>query len=380
MLVTGPDQSRAAVAAVRLLAAAGYRPAVTHTGRTSLAAASRHCRRRVRVPSAELDPDRYRAAIEAESAARGYLAVLPGSDPALRALGRPEARFTDKLYTARRAAEAGIETPPTRVFDSYRDLLDAGGDLDYPIVVKPDVKRFLAQRVDRREELSRVPDGSGRLVVQPFLGDDLHGIIGLTWQGRLIAATRMRYLRIWPRPAGTVAAAVTIERDPVLEARLEQLLADHDGLFHADLIGPYLLDLNPRIHAALPLAAAAGSDVIRAYGALLEGREPRSVRGRAGVRFRWIEGDLRSLIHQVRRGRISIGDAVRWALPRPGTVHGLVSVQDPGPCLARLRFLPENLEVRRNRRREERRRAALVARQAGREPATRDVDDASSAH
>ena len=46
VLVTegGDGQSRAAVAAVRALAADGYRPAVTEYDGLSLAGASRHCR------------------------------------------------------------------------------------------------------------------------------------------------------------------------------------------------------------------------------------------------------------------------------------------------------------------------------------------------
>jgi hypothetical protein len=49
----GYGASRAAVAAVRALAGAGYRAAVTETNGRSLAGASRACARRVTVPRVE---------------------------------------------------------------------------------------------------------------------------------------------------------------------------------------------------------------------------------------------------------------------------------------------------------------------------------------
>jgi len=357
VLVTGPDQSRATVAAVRLLAEAGCRVAVTATGRASLAAASRYCRRRVRVPDAEADPAGYAAAVRAELSRGGYLTVLPGSDAASMALGRPEARFMNKLQAAELAGEVGLRVPPSRVFDSYEDLRSAASELPYPAIVKPETKRFLAQRVERPEDLARVPDGPGRLIVQPFLSDDLHGLLGLMWQGRLVAATHFRYLRLWPLPAGTVAAAVTIAPDPDLEGQVAHVLAGYDGLFHADLAGPYLLDLNPRIHATMPLAAAAGADIVAAYCDVLRGGQPRTVRGRPGIRFQWLEGDLRSLFRAVREGRISLRQALREARPRRGTVHSLESFHDPRPFLERFRFVRRDLETRQARRQGERRRA-----------------------
>lgn len=361
VLVSGPDQSRAALAAVRALAHAGYRPAVTVTGRASLAAASRFCRRRVPVPSVDTDAPGYAAAVRAVLAGGEYLTVLPGNDAASIALERPEARFMDKLHMARIAAEVGLSVPPSHVFDSYAELLAAAQELPYPIIVKPDVKRFLAQRADKPEHLARVPDGPGRLIVQPFLGDEMHGVLGLAWQGGLVAVVQFRYLRIWPLPAGTVAAAVTIDPDRDLEGRFARLLAGHDGLFHADLAGPYLLDLNPRIHATLPLAAAAGADLVAAYCELLEGGSPRAVRGRPGVRFRWLEGDLRSLIRGVRQGRLPVGEALRAARPRRGTVYSLESLGDPGPSLERFRFMRRELELHQTRFREQRRRAHEIA-------------------
>jgi hypothetical protein len=336
-------ESRAAVAAVRAAAAAGYRPAVTVSGGLSLAASSRYCLARVPAPEAASDPMGYADAVHAELARRPYRAVLPASDAALLALDMPVRHLLDKVECGVRARAAGLAVPPSQVFDSLGELRAQGDGFRYPIVIKPDIKRFMAMRLSGPADLERIPEHGGRLIVQPYLSDDLRGILGLIWKGRLVAATHLRYLRIWPLPCGTVAAAVTVAPDEALEARLERLLEGYDGLFHADLAGEHLLDLNPRIHAALPLAVASGANLVDLYCQLLGGAEPRRVRGRPGLFFRWIEGDIRSVLLQLAERRIGPRVALRALRPRRGTIHSYESLRDPGPLRARLRFVARRL-------------------------------------
>jgi len=338
VLVTG--DSRGAVAAVRALAAAGCRPAVTTSGSGSMAGASRFCARRIRVPDAALDPTGYAAAIRAEADRTLYLAILPATDAAITALALPEARLMDKVAWAPMARDAGLAVPPTAVFGSREELAAAADRLDFPIVAKPNLKRFTAQYLAGPQDLDRVPDVPGRLLVQPYLRDPMHGMIGLAWHGRLVAATQFRYERVWPFPCGTVSAAETVVPDEALIRAFERLLVDFDGIFHADLAGPYLLDLNPRIHATLPLAAAAGTDLIALYCGLLRGHTVGPARGRPGIFFRWLEGDTRSIVRGVRDGRLGLRDAVRAGRPRRGEVHGVESLTDPLPMLQRLHKIP----------------------------------------
>jgi hypothetical protein len=159
------------------------------------------------------------------------------------------------------------------------------------------------------------------------------------YQGRLVAAMRTRYVRLWPQPCGTVATAETLPPDPALEERVVELLAGYDGPFHLDFVGPYLLDVNPRIHATLPLAIRGGANIVAMYCDLLCGRPVSDVRVAAGLRFRWVEGDLRSLLWGVRRGRLDVGEALAALAPRHGTVHSFASYSDPGPSVARARYL-----------------------------------------
>ncbi len=330
----GHGFSRGAVATVRALALAGYRPTVTVSASRSLAASSRHCARRVRIPSTMRDPAGFAAAVRREAESRPYAAILPANDDALTALEWPVRHLLDKSAWTPVAASLGIAVPSTRLFEDADALRAASAEFDYPVVVKPDTKRYPARRVDSASALDGIP-GDGRLVVQPYVREAMRGMLGLVWHGRLVASVHFKYLRIWPIPCGTASAAVTIAPDTHLEERVAGLLAGYDGIFHFDLAGPYLLDVNPRVHATVALAVAAGANLPALYCDLVAGRSVATVRGRPGVFFRWLEGDMRSVLHAVRRGRLSPGGGAAALWPRRGEVHGFESLRDPGPLLER---------------------------------------------
>ena len=337
VLVTSGDNhgSRAALVAVRALAAGGYRPAVTVSGFRSLAGASRFCEQRVEVPSVTSNPAAFAGAVRAELLAGSYLTVLPISEPVLLALHLP-VPLVSKVATATAAAQAGIPVPPTRVFDSAQQLRDAADELDYPIVIKQDIKTHLAIRADSAAAVRSAELADGVLVTQPFLKDKLRGIVGLMWHGKLVSAVHMSYLRIWPIPCGTITAGETLPIDAELEAGLERLLANHNGIFHADLAGRYLLDLNPRAHAVMSLGVSAGVNVIAQYCDLLRGIPVAASRAKGGRFYRWTEGDIRSVLHAVRRGKMTWGSALRALAPRPRTAYCIEDMRDPWPFVERL--------------------------------------------
>jgi hypothetical protein len=341
VLVTDAGRSRGPVAAVRGLAAGGYEPVVAASTDMSFAAASRSCARSIRVPQAE--EEGYAAAIARELGAADYLAVFPSSDGALLALDAPGRRFLDKVESGRMAREAGLDVPPSRTFASAADLIAAATDLEYPVVLKPPIKTFPATRVDGPDEVAEVVVGDGPVIVQPFLNEQLRGVLGLVWQGELVASVHLRYLRLWPMPCGTVAAAETAPPDPYLDERLPALFQGYDGVFHLDLAGPFVLDVNPRIHAALSLARAAGANLAAMYCDLLRGRSVAPVRGREGIFFRWIEGDVKNLLWNIRRRRVDVASVLRAARPRRGAIHSYESLRDPGPMLVRFRAMARRL-------------------------------------
>jgi len=334
----GDGESRAAVAATRLLSTSGYGVTVTTSGSLSLAAYSRFCDRRVRVPRVYDDPGGYAEAVRSELAAGAYLTVLPATDDAVAALALPGWEFLNKATVAARVEAAGLAVPETRLAHDIDEARAASASLGWPVVVKPDLKRGLARRLESADEVAALPASLFPVLVQPFFTGTLNGVLGLMWDGALVRATHLRYLRVYPSPCGTIAAAVTREPDLQIEAGLQRLLATYQGVFHVDLAGNRLLDVNPRIHASLPAAVRAGSDPLSAYCALLEGEAVAESRARPGVFFRWLEGDLRSVYTSVARGDMRWPAAARALAPRRRTVHSFSSILDPGPSLARLGF------------------------------------------
>jgi predicted ATP-grasp superfamily ATP-dependent carboligase len=332
-------RSRSAVAAVRALAAAGYRPLVTVTGGPSAAGASRSCGGVLRTPHPS-SPD-FRDAVEGHLAAHPGAAVLAASDAVLVALDLPGAHLVDKAVLSKLAAAAGLSVPPTREFASGADLLEEAERLEYPLVVKAAVKTRTgedARRVDSARELPGALEAmSGSVVVQPFASGVMRAVSGVIADGELRAAVHQRYVRIWPADCGTASAAVTIEPDHDLEARLPQLLDGHTGVFQVQLVGDHVIDVNPRVYGSLPLAVAAGANLPAIACAAAAG-EPGTgvVRGRPGVRYRWLEGDLRRVLDDVRHGSLTVRDAGRALRPHRGTAHSVESLRDPGPTLVRV--------------------------------------------
>jgi predicted ATP-grasp superfamily ATP-dependent carboligase len=353
VLVTdhGDPLNRTSLAAVRALATGGYRAAVTLSGSgSSLAAASRFCARRVRVP-APSEGD-YRSAIHQEMGSGRYVSVLPTSDLALLALEPALLDLIHKERLAERAVAAGLAVPPSRSFGTARELRAAAAELQYPVVVKPMISVFPARMVNDPTDLVPLRMGAEPVLVQPYLTEPLHAVAGVIWKGEMVAAVNQRYLRTWPPDCGGGSAAETVSPDRDLEERLTRLLQSYEGIFMVQLAGPYLIDLNLRVYGSLPLAVAGGANIVEIYCDLLRGESVDPVRARPDVFYRWLEGDLRHAARSVRSGLIGMGSAVRSLAPRAGTAHSTESIRDPGPMLERLRRLAFDHQARRRRRSE----------------------------
>jgi hypothetical protein len=335
----GNGQNKTTLATVRCLAAAGYQPAVTVAVPQSLATSSRYCARLVRTPP--VSSPEYGDALRAELADGSYLAVLPTSDAALRALGSPMEYLLDKRLLDTYARAAGLPGPPTESFPTATALQTRAGTLTYPLVVKPTTKRYEARRIDSDGDLMRPLPDNGPVLVQPYLSENLSAVGGVIWRGRLVAAVHQRYLRTWPVDCGGAALAVTTAPDLALEDRLVRLLTGYDGIFIAQLAKGYLLDVNPRVYGSIPLAAKAGANLVGVYCDLLLGKAPahEPLRARPGVYYRWLEGDLKHAAHALNHGQAGFGTVLAALRPRLGAAHGPESLHDPGPMLARLRYL-----------------------------------------
>jgi predicted ATP-grasp superfamily ATP-dependent carboligase len=238
---------------------------------------------------------------------------------------------------AERARAASLPVPSTAVFASFEELLAAADDIEFPVFVKP-AMGTVGVPCRTPADLALLHDRTGALLVQPYLDGALRAIGGVMWEGRLVASVHQRTFRTLPVTGGVATASITTETDLALEERLAELLAGVQGIFQVQLLDGYVIDVNLRPFGTVALAARAGANLPAIECALREGRRfPDPVRARPGVRYRWLEGELRHIAALGARNvsaRIVV-DALR---PMPGAASGGVgSLRDPRPLLVRVR-------------------------------------------
>lgn len=320
---------------------------------------SRAVRRRHLVPDVQREPSAAVDVLGELVRAEGYelvlgtgdawLAALPDAAPRIGAVvGHPRAeivrRSLDKLAVQQLASAVGLAVPRSEVATEGALVAWSG-----PAVVKPRAHggAGTAGRVDARHvhdaaalrEAVRAVHATGAEAVlqEPVLGD-LGGLVGLMVAGRLVQVVQQRASRVWPAPAGVTARALTVDPDDELVSRTEELLATlgWEGpvqleFLHPPTGPPVVIDLNGRVHGSLALAQAAGLTPIASWVAhLLEGVPPEPRRGVPGVRYRWLEGDLRAARVDP---RFADGRR-RTRSPRPvDRVGPLWDVGDPAPAV-----------------------------------------------
>jgi predicted ATP-grasp superfamily ATP-dependent carboligase len=367
-LVVDPRGERTSVAALRGLAAAGWSVGVAGP-RGRGAAASRHCWRVHAVPGPEWGLTAFRDALNRAVVEGGYEVLLPSGDAEVLALAElrdelgavvpyPNAaavrRAHDKLDLAAAAQEAGLRAPRTVL---------ATGDL-HPrtfgdaVMVKArvhaaprspgDPLRFEAARATTPAEVAaRVGQlrAAGReAVVQEIVDGALLGFVAVgDGQGRLRGTVQQVASRVWPSSGGLIARAQTVPVDPVLAAGVARLLRGlgWTGLAMLEFVvpadgAPRLIDFNGRFYASIALALRAGVNLPAMWAAHATSRPfagPDTAR--AGVRFQWLEGDLRLAVQ--RRGPAMLGEAVAALRYGVGAGHSQWLLSDPGPALRRAR-------------------------------------------
>jgi hypothetical protein len=340
----GIGQSISTLGAVRALAAAGHEAHVAMSHPLAVAGWSRHCARRVHVPTVD-DVAGYTGAMRALADSGDYETVLLASDAALLALGWSGAALVDKAEVGRRTTAAGFSTAHEEVFADGADLLAHAADVRYPVAVKPVEKHdsisLNVWRADGPADLAPAQGYDAPLLVQEWLPGALQGMSGVVWGGRLRAALHQTYPRTWPRLCGVASCAVTIEPDPALEERVLEVMRGHEGLFNVQYIGDHLIDINPRVYGSVVVSSRAGANFLDVVTRLAAGEDvgrDAPLRGRVGVPYRWVEGDLRSILDGKRSGALGWPGLARALRPTRHTVHADVSLRDPVPTLARITY------------------------------------------
>jgi predicted ATP-grasp superfamily ATP-dependent carboligase len=334
ILVTD-GESRAALAAVRSLGARGHAVQVVSARPRSLAGGSRHAAGEHAIGDPASDPEGWVQRLERVARACGSELVLPISEVAfgtIYALGldarRPVAcprreayeAVVDKHAFLERAAALGLEAPRGVLLERPAELRELPAPFAYPVVLKPRRTRFLRagrwesgvarlarDPADLRTALEEPGMAAGALL-QEFVPGHGESVCLLASEGRTLVRFAHRRLREKPPGGGESVLRESIEPDAALLPACERLLAAlrWTGVamfeFRRTPNGRALLmELNPRLWGSLQLAIDSGVDFPALLVALQRGEALPAVKARAGVRTRWLLGDLDHLAICLRR-------------------------------------------------------------------------------
>jgi predicted ATP-grasp superfamily ATP-dependent carboligase len=361
-LIVEHGMSRAALAAARGLAAAGWTVGVASPRERSLAAASRSVSHEHWVPDTS-DPNGFVEGVRDIVVDHGYEVVFGADDaevmllcqhageiPAAVPYPDPEsvALALDKVELGRLAEQAGIATPATA---------DSPDGLALPMIVKgrmhaeggasrqdASIERQM-ERVEARAE--EIRESGGRPIFQELVTGSLVALVCLVGgDAEVLAAVQQQAELTVPAAAGVTVRGRTTAVNQALLRRVSELLrglgwrglAELQFIQPADGGEPRLIDLNGRFYGSLSLSMAAGVNMPAAWAALATGDDPGDLPApRQGVRYQWLEGDLRRALYDRRGGLVrDVGSCLAYA---PGATHSIWSWRDPRPGLRLFRIL-----------------------------------------
>ena len=366
-VVVTDAEERASLAASRGLTSAGYRVCADARHRPAATHWSRSCAERILLPDPRASPRTFVDRLAELLRSGRYAALIPGSEASLLTVSEHRSRLecstrlglpsreavrksVDKLSLLDAAASAGLSSPPSRSCTDLETAAEAASELGYPVLLKPAQSfvrangGFRQQGVvvvaDRAALTRAVPSFPSPFLVQRFERARFLSCTGVVADGRLLALTTSRVLRLWPPLAGMHTFSETIRASRELTSRARALLTELEwqGIFQLQLLELgdgrlSVIDLNPRLFASIALDEHAGANVAAIWCDWLLGRDPAPVVARPNRRYRWEEGELCHFAWQLRHRRLRAAASV--LLPHRRVTHSWFRVTDPGPLVAR---------------------------------------------
>jgi predicted ATP-grasp superfamily ATP-dependent carboligase len=361
-------RERSVLAAIRALDAAGYRVGTATDSRMSPGQSSRSCSRHHRVPSPNIDGEAFVRRVQEIVEGGDYDALIIGTDASLLAISEHRAllaglvkiglpprdvvrKALSKLELARAAEAVGLRAPSMAVCDSEDQARVAARELGFPVIAKAASAVVVNDRSITRPDTRLIVDEAaldswlerqrpGSILIQVREHGPVYSCAGVMTDDGLIGFALARYVRTWPPEAGNASFAETIAAPEDLRERVISLLRriGWQGIFELELMGAEdgsfsAIDLNPRVYGSLALAVRAGAVLPALWCDTLLGRTVTPQVARAGISYRWEEGEVRNVAALARRG--SFRDAIAVLRPHRPCAHADFSKHDPGPLAVR---------------------------------------------
>jgi predicted ATP-grasp superfamily ATP-dependent carboligase len=367
VLLTDADE-RYVLAATRGLGRQGFRVTAVTGRRPAVAQWSRWCDRGGRVTDPHIDPERFVVDLERLLRATRHAITIPGGEAALLAISAQRDRLEpltrlglpphdvvrsclDKLSVNSVAADVGLAPPPSIPCTDLLAAEAAATHLGFPLMVKPARSEIPADSGSHHQPSmlvtspSELPAAVGKagpsFAIQRFEPDTRTiSFAGVATRTGLLATAVSLYERTWPPQAGSAAASVSASPPPGLVAPVEALLSrlGWEGIFELELLrypdGHFAaIDFNPRVYGSMTLAIDAGANLPAVWCRHLLGLPASRATARPGVRYRWEEGEARTIGWLLARRRYS--DLAHILRAAPPEVYAHVRLSDPVPSLVR---------------------------------------------
>jgi predicted ATP-grasp superfamily ATP-dependent carboligase len=300
--------------------------------------ASRYCARTLTLPDYITDMASYVAEVVSFARDHRVKVVLPTGDESIAALAPHRERFaelgcvlavasdaaleiaTDKGRTLEVAAKLGIDYPKSVEVAGVAGLRRAEAEFGYPFVVKPTiswtgntgVRVAPVEVIDEAEALDAITrflaTGAG-VLAQQLASGRREGVSLFIADGEVLAHCGHVAHRTSPALGGASVMRESIEVPAeVLDAAVRLAVAiGVEGAceveFRRDASGhPLLMEINPRLAGTLENAIRSGVDFPLMIWQWATGQPVQPAQTyRAGVRTRWLRGDLRWLVENQRR-------------------------------------------------------------------------------
>jgi predicted ATP-grasp superfamily ATP-dependent carboligase len=325
-------EQRQSLVAIRSLGRAGI-PVGALACKAAPAFRSRWCAAAALVSDFAEDEESFVEEVLSQAQRRGARVLIPAHDGSIEALRRHRANVecsvrvalagdeglcvaVSKQRTLALAATVGVLTPRSILAACAGDARAAVAELGLPLVVKPDVS--WARRGGKASRLSctvavdldetmRAVDalaaaGAGA-VLQEWIPGAREAVSLFRAEGKVWARFAQVASRMYPPLGGSSVVRESIQL-PGDTAEAAEQLVEAGGLdgyseveFRRDARNrPLLMEVNPRLSASVEIAVRAGVDFPLLLYRWAAGEPLRPVNGYcAGVRMRWLGGDIRWL-------------------------------------------------------------------------------------
>ena len=366
-LIIDSGYTRGALSGCRALAQAGWIVGIGSPSKHRPASASRYADRWHEVPAVQEDLEAFLDATEVAVIEGRYEVILCANDAQALGLSFGRERLSaivpypphdvvtrafDKLELCRAARRVGMGAPDTTVADEQ-----AIARADLPIIVKsrlhwtPGAQRaparleatVCADREEVRRRVAEMRSKGGDAVLQQIIhgGRLLNYVVVVDRSGEIVAGVQsIAEPLVSPGPdVGVRVRSHTVPVDQELHTNVRALMNELGWVGFTSLqmlLSPdgevNVIDFNARFTNAIDQYIAAGPNFPDLWARVATGRSLPSIPPvRTGVRFQWLEGDLRRAFVQRRGGLLhDVIDCLSYAR---GAVHTTWRREDPAPAV-----------------------------------------------